>query len=165
MSDNAKKGFLPEKYAKGYKGAEDWLSEMITNEVTTKGKSTGKRGPIAVTALFDLARANDIDVSKHVPNQNVAGFAGRFRMTLRNMLQATTKRRHGLFGCDNKWHNAPPDWLTSKGAPDKPVEKRNGEKIAKAKTEKSAVTVAAAKPKKSAKKPAKSDVPVEPAPK
>ncbi len=133
MPDDAKKGFLPEKYAKGYKGAEDWLSDMISGQVTTKDKKTGKRSPIDISALFGLAHANNIDVDKHEHNIGVAGFAGRFRMTLRNMLQATTKRRHGLFGVGGKWHNAPPDWLTSKGAPDKPIEKRDGTKIAKAK--------------------------------
>ncbi len=136
LSIPSTKGFLPEKYAKGYKGAEDWLSDMISGEVTTKDKKTGKRGPIDVSALFALAQANNVNVDKHEPNTGVAGFAGRFRMTLRNMLQATTKRRHGLFGMNGKWSNAPGDWLKAKGAPDAPTEKRDGTKIAKPKAEK-----------------------------
>ena len=127
-SDN--KGFLPDKYAKGYKGAQDWLSETITGEVTTMDKKSGKRSSTDVSALFALAQFNNIDVAKHKARRSAAGFAGRFRMTLRNMLQATTKRRHGLFGAGGKWITAPAEWLKSKDAPDNPTEKRTGEKIA-----------------------------------
>ncbi len=138
MPDAAKTtSIMPDKFAKGYKGAEDWLSTWITGQVTTTDKKSGKRSAVDVDALFSLAGANGLDTAKHGVNRDSAGFAGRFRMTVRNMLQAVAKRRHGLFGTNGKWSVVPGDWLKAKGAPDAPTEKRNGDKIAKPKANKS----------------------------
>lgn len=99
---------------------------------TTETRADG----VDIDKLFALAKANHLDVSKYEAQRGNAGFAGRFRMTLRNMLQAVVKQRHGLHllqgaGEEPKFVHAPKDFLVAKNAPETPSHTHLGEKIAK----------------------------------
>lgn len=143
-----RKSIVPEKYGKDYKGAQDWVSDLIgkctteiktvKRKVTTKNEdgsetveeiSEEKPGGVNVDALFELASTNFIDVKKYETQRETHGFPGRFRMTLANMLRSRAKQRHGLFDTDANWHAAPPEWLSEKSAPEKPTHTPQGEKI------------------------------------
>ena len=142
------KSIINPKYREKYRAGKDWLAELLTTltattKVTEKKtkdedgnvtvEEVTKTGNIDVDALFALAAANNIDVSKYEAQRESHGFPGRFRMTVRNMLQASIKRRHGLFTAADAWLDAPTDWLASKGAPSDPTETPEGTKIAKVK--------------------------------
>lgn len=148
---NAGKSIIDAKYRDGRYKEGDWLAKFIAEQATKtreveKKVPTGEDGGfkveksnvadgIDVDALFKLAKANGIDVAKFQDQRNSHGFPGRFRMTVRNMLQAAAKRRHGVQNVGGTWVAAPADWLSEKGAPAKPTHNQDGSKIPVAKPE------------------------------
>lgn len=88
--------------------------------------------------LFELGTKNGLDLSKFQTQRESHGFEGRFRMTVRNMLQTVVKQRHGLKGLDDKFHSAPADFLHAKSAPAKPTHDQHGVKHAVEKAPKEA---------------------------
>ena len=137
------KSIVNPKYRDKYK-TPDWLAATIAKYATTtktkkvtEGEGDAKTtkevtvpGGVDVEALFALAKANGLDVSKYESQRDAHGFAGRFRMTVRNMLQATVKARHGLFDPSGKWIKADESFLRDKGAPEAPTHDQTGEKFA-----------------------------------
>lgn len=140
------KSIINSKYRDGRYKKQDWLGETIgkvantTKEVEkkvqdgeeTKVVKTVVSAGINVPALFTLAAENGLDVTKYNSQTESHGFPGRFRMTVRNMLQKVAKQRHGIV-IGGKFTPAPADWLESKGAAEKPTHTPTGEKIAKPK--------------------------------
>lgn len=140
------KSIIGAKYRDGRYKTKDWLATTIsgvvetTKEVTktvkdgdeTKSVKATVSDGIDVNALFALAKANGLDVTKYDAQRDSHGFPGRFRMTVRNMLQKVAKQRHGII-VDGKFTPAPADWLEAKGAEAKPTHTEQGEKIAKPK--------------------------------
>ena len=143
------KSIVNSKYRDGrYKlENQDWLGKTIAEQCTDitqrerKVPVEGEEGAfkvvkedvndgVNVDKLFKLARENGLNVDKYDNPGNRAshGFAGRARMTVRNMLQAEAKRRHGLV-IAGKFQAAPADWLQAKGAADKPTHDEKGNKI------------------------------------
>lgn len=117
---------VDEKYRNKYKGSSDWIGEFIKSNVNKDagdGKSTYDAG-----LMRKLAEKNGVDASK-LAEANV----GRARMTIGNQLRARAKKRHGLFDINGAWVKAPEDFLKESGAPDSPMEDKNGNKIAKEK--------------------------------
>lgn len=131
----------------------DWLAKLMAEKasLTEEKTKTVKDGDetktvketvvtgVDVDALFRLAEVNGLDVAKFEQQRGSHGFEGRFRMSLRNMLDAATRRRHGLFvprGSTRLWVDADADWLKAKGAPDKPTHDRDGKAFPKPKAEK-----------------------------
>lgn len=161
--ESGTKSIVDPKYRDRYK-TPDWLAEQIGSVASTKktvkrsetkevdGEATKVTkevevdGPINVDALFALAEENGLGerVKKYNDQKEAHGFPGRFRMTLRNMLQARVKKAHGMY-VNGKWVKADPEWLAAKGAPAEPTLTRAGEKIAvkKAKAEEKAEAVEA----------------------
>lgn len=146
MSEEVKadKSIINPKYRKDRK--IDWLGDLIsktcaaTREVEKKVKDEEgnvktvketKDDGINVDTVFALARANGLSekVAKFETQRDAHGFAGRFRMTVRNMLQATVKARHGLY-VNGEWVEAPAEWLKDKSAPETPTQTPDGVKIA-----------------------------------
>ena len=141
------KSIINAKYRDGRYKAEnqDWLGKLVGEKCTTYSdrertvKTDDEGGTKKVTekvadgvdvdAVFKLGRENGLNLDKYDAQRGSHGFAGRIRMTVRNMLQAEAKRRHGLV-VDGKFVSAPADWLASKGAPEKPTHNQKGEKIA-----------------------------------
>lgn len=174
-ADDAAKSIINEKYRDGrYKlENQDWLGKLIADKVTqftektTKVAIEGKDGEfknvttqvadgVNVDAVFKLGRENGLNLDKYEDQRGSHGFAGRIRMTVRNMLQAEAKRRHGLV-IDGKFVTAPAEWLQSKGAADKPTHDQKGVKIPvppKAKPEVKAGDKPATDPKAGNAKPA-----------
>jgi len=158
---NAGKSIIDAKYRDGRYKEGDWLAKFIAEQATKtreveKKVPTGEDGGfkreksnvpdgIDVDALFKLAKANGLDVAKFQDQRNSHGFPGRFRMTVRNMLQAAAKRRHGVQNVGGTWVAAPADWLSEKGAPAKPTHEQNGTKIPVAKPAAEAAPAADAK--------------------
>lgn len=147
------KSIVSSAYRDKYKAqGPDWLASFIgehatlTKEVTKSvadgdGKKSVKTtvpAGVDVDALFKLAHTNGLDMSKYEGQKSGHGFAGRFRMTLRNMLQKLAKQRHGLHDVKGKFVAAPTDWLTAKAAPTEPTHTPKGVKIAPAKEAKAA---------------------------
>lgn len=133
------------KYRDAYKNKEpDWLAKLIVGvaqplvekkQTTVDGDKKSTKtikvpGDVDVKALFALAKENGCDVTKYKTQEGSQGFAGRMRMTVRNMLQAVAKQRHGLV-VGGKFTKAPAEWLSEKGAPEAPSHTKDGEKIAK----------------------------------
>lgn len=166
----AAKSIIDAKYRDGRYKEQDWLGTLIAGVATTTKevqKTTGEGDErvtkteivpdgINVDALFALAKENGLDVAKFEAQREGHGFPGRFRMTVRNMLQAAAKKRHGI-RVAGKFEAAPADWLAAKQAPDKPTHTQDGTKIVVPKPVKEAAPKAdgeeAATPK--AAKPAK----------
>ena len=139
----------------------DWLAATIAahtssvKEVVTRTKdddgnvseSTAlKPDGIDVDKLFHLAEINGADVSKFQEQRERPGFPGRFRMTVRNILQASVKKRHGLHlphGDGTHFVSAPVEFLKVKGAPAHPTHLPDGTKIVVDKPAKEAVAEAA----------------------
>lgn len=146
-STDGGKSIINSKYRDGRYKAEnqDWLGKLVGEKCTTftdreKTVKTDDEGGtkkvtekvadgVDVDAVFKLGRENGLNLDKYDAQRGSHGFAGRIRMTVRNMLQAEAKRRHGLV-VDGKFVSAPADWLAAKGAPDKPTHNQKGEKIA-----------------------------------
>lgn len=166
---SAPKSIVNPKYRDKYKGAEkDWLAKFLDGEATlTRDVKVTKPNPdnadekitvtekrpdgVDIDALFTLASKNGLDVAKYSAQRDSNGFAGRFRMTIRNMLQKVVKQRHGLFNVGGTFTSAPAEFLTKIGAPEAPTHTQAGEKIAKpaAPTEPAADTPAGEKAKAS----------------
>lgn len=167
-SENAgeAKSIINAKYRDGRYKAEnqDWLGKLVGSKCTTFTDKTskvaveGQEGAfkevttkvadgVDVGAVFKLGRENGLNLDKYEGQRDSHGFAGRIRMTVRNMLQAEAKRRHGLV-VDGKFVPAPADWLEAKGAAKAPTHDQKGVKIPvppKAKPEKAAEPAADAK--------------------
>jgi len=139
------KSIVDPKYRNKY-ATPDWLGALIAGAVQpmvdkvktivdgeTKSTKTVKvPGEVDVDALFALAKENGLDVAKYESAARGHGFGGRMRMTIRNMLQATAKQRHGVH-VNGKFKEAPAEWLAEKKAPEAPTHKKDGTKIVVAK--------------------------------
>lgn len=151
----ATKSIINPKYAGKYKDPanHDQLTKLLNvHAVTTKTvekkvkdaegdghkmvKSEVADG-VNVDALFTIAGMNHLDVDAYKGQRDSAGFPGRFRMTVANMLRASMRKRHGIFVPDAKgkpeWVTAEPDFLKLRGAPEKPTHNKDGSKIVVAK--------------------------------
>jgi len=155
-SETTVKSIVNSKYRDRYKGAtKDWLATYLegvatkTREVKVTvpnpenpdekiTKSENRPDGVDIDKLFGLAKSNGLDVVKYDSQRENHGFAGRFRMTIRNMLQKVVKQRHGLVGLDGKFVSAPPEFLAKCGleADAKPTHTQTGEKIATPKADK-----------------------------
>lgn len=136
------KSIIDAKYRDGRYKEQDWLGGLIGSVATStkevqktvvdgdEKKTTTETVPdgVNVDALFALAKENNLDVAKFEAQREGHGFPGRFRMTVRNMLQAAAKKRHGI-RVNGKFVEAPADWLASKDAPEKPTHTQDGTKI------------------------------------
>ncbi len=126
----AKKSIIPEKYQGKYKGAEDWLSKFIDDQVKVvpmKDKTvTEGEGDDAITKtitvaagkakldldkLFALTDANNIDSKDMQAQRDRKNAPGRIRMTLGNALRAAAKHRHGLNNLDGNFVEAPAEFI------------------------------------------------------
>jgi|GEM_PF-4983705 len=127
------KSIINAKYRDGRYKAEnqDWLGRLVGEKVTTfserekKVPVEGQEGAFKTIkervadgvnedAVFKLGRENGLNLDKYEAQRGSHGFAGRIRMTVRNMLQAEAKRRHGIV-VDGKFVSAPAGWLEAKG--------------------------------------------------
>lgn len=136
------------KYKKA-KGEQDWLAALISEHASktrvvskttvnpdTKEKTVTEEtrdDGIDIEKLYALLNANGIHgdkLAKFVGKEGTHGFAGRFRMSARNMLQAVAKQRHGLALFNDGWAQAPVDWLEHVKAPAQPTHLMDGTKIA-----------------------------------
>ena len=145
MSDeNKTASIIGDKYRGKYKGASDWVGEVIQANCTTQPMKTVKdedgnetevakgKPVLNVDALIALSKENHIDTSKMEEQRDRKNAPGRIRMTLGNMLRAAARKRHGLT-VNGEWVTPTDEFL--KSAPDEPTETREGEKIVKAKPE------------------------------
>jgi len=138
------KSIVDPKYRDKYKNTgPDWLGAIIisvaqplvektvkvTDEAGSKTKTVKVPGDVDVKALFGLATENGLDIKKYKAQEGTHGFAGRMRMTIRNMLQAVAKQRHGIT-VGGTFKKAPAEWLAEKKAPDAPTHGKDGVKIA-----------------------------------
>ena len=138
------------KYKKA-KGDQDWLAALISKHASktrvvsktvvdpdTKEKTTTeetRHDGVDIEKLYALLDANGIHedkLAKFVGKEDTHGFAGRFRMSARNMLQAVAKQRHGLIA-DGVFVDAPSDWLEHVKAPVQPTHEKDGTRIVVAK--------------------------------
>lgn len=147
------KSIVDPKYRK--KKEPDWLAKLIAEKasLTEEKERKVKDGDetktvketvtvgVDVDALFRLAEVNGLDVARFEAQKGSHGFEGRFRMSLRNMLDAATRRRHGLFvprGQTRLWVEADADWLKERGAPEQPTHDREDKAFPKPKVDKAA---------------------------
>ena len=138
------------KYKKA-KGEQDWLAALISEHASktrvvskttvnpdTKEKTVTeetRNDGIDIDKLYSLLDANGIGMdklAKFIGKENTHGFAGRFRMSARNMLQVVAKQRHGLI-VGGVFVDAPSDWLELVKAPAQPTHQQDGTKIVVAK--------------------------------
>lgn len=145
-AESSAKSIISSKYRESYKDrAPDWLRDLITANVSvvekikrkikddegtrtvTEEKVTG----IDVPALFAVAEKNSLNVDKFRGKEGDNGFAGRFRMSVGNMLRAAAKQRHGIYDKKGAWQAAPEDWLKASGAPAETTHDRKGQKHVK----------------------------------
>lgn len=145
------KSIVDAKYRDRYK-EQDWLGKFILSEVGvtkevskkvpdgdgTKTVTSKVAGGVDVDKLFTLAEKNHLDVSKFNTQRDSHGFGGRFRMTVRNMLQTVVKQRHGVYNVGGTFVKADAEWLTAKSAPEAPTHNKDGSRIAVKKVEKPA---------------------------
>lgn len=135
------------KYKKA-KGERDWLAALISEHASktrvvskttvnpdTKEKTVTEEtrdDGIDIDKLYSLLGENGVHgdkLAKFVGKEDAHGFAGRFRMSARNMLQAVAKQRHGL-NVDGMWVDAPSNWLEHVKAPAQPTHQKDGTKVA-----------------------------------
>jgi hypothetical protein len=117
------KSIVDPKYRNKYKATDkDWLAKFLDEQATktrdkkvTEGdgekqvtKTVKVPDGVDVDALFTLAAKNHLDVKKFEAQRTSHGFGGRFRMTVRNMLQTVIKQRHGVFNTGGTFLTAPP---------------------------------------------------------
>jgi hypothetical protein len=110
-TESTAKSIVNAKYRNKYKGDKDWLAKLLDAEAT-KAKTVKvtkvvgdekviseetRADGVDIPALFVLAEKNGLNVDTYRGQEGNHGFAGRFRMTVRNMLQRVVKQRHGLF--------------------------------------------------------------------
>ena len=138
------------KYKKA-KGEQDWLAALISEHASktrvvskttvnpdTKEKTVTeetRNDGIDIDKLYSFLDANGIGMdklAKFIGKENTHGFAGRFRMSARNMLQVVAKQRHGLI-VGGVFVDAPSDWLEHVKAPAQPTHQKDGTKIVVAK--------------------------------
>lgn len=109
--------------------------KTVTKKVKVEGSdettetSEEKPDGVDVDKLFNLAKVNNIDVAKFDAQRDAHGFAGRFRMTLSNMLRAAAKQRHGLYDASGEFQAAPAEFLEAQKAPEAPTHDRDGTKF------------------------------------
>lgn len=87
---------------------------------------------VDVDKLFVIGRENGLNLDKFEAQKGAHGFEGRFRMTVRNMLQTIAKQRHGLV-INGTFVRAPQEFLTKVGVLEgvKPTHNPDGTKIPK----------------------------------
>lgn len=137
------KSIVDPKYADRYKDRpKDWVANLIDAEATvpvtkvvkTKDEDgteteevveTGKR-TLDLDRLFDLARANGVDVTNLEASRDTQGAPGRARMTVANSLRAAARKRHGLNDANGNWHDADADFIGDHAL----TQNRDGSKIA-----------------------------------
>lgn len=143
---------INDKY-KGKKFEKDWLATLLDENASgTKTKKVKEKNPenpdetitkevtvphgVDGTKLLALARENGLNVDALAADEGKHGWAGRARMTIRNMLQTVAKQRHGLV-IGGEFVTAPTDWLQSEKvkAPAAPTHSETGEKFVVAKVE------------------------------
>lgn len=107
---------INEKYKGKYKGASDFVGTVIEDNCIVKNEEQSKKKVYDIDALFNLARANHIDVTKFDTVENRAA-VGRMRMTIGNMLRAVAKRRHSLNDVKGNVIAAPADFTAELGEP------------------------------------------------
>lgn len=120
---------INEKYKGKYKGASDWIGELI--KVQCVDEDPQKTG-LSVDALFAMARnnnLNEVKLGELEGQKDQKNAPGRIRMTVGNMLRAAAKKRHGLYGVDGKWHKADQEFLDANGVEGDPVEGKDGESL------------------------------------
>ena len=138
------------KYKKA-KGEQDWLAALISKHASktrvvsktvvnpeTKEKTVTeetRNDGVDVEKLYSLLGENGVHgdkLAKFAGKEDTHGFAGRFRMSARNMLQAVAKQRHGLIA-GGVFVDVPSDWLEHVKAPAQPTHQTDGTKIVVAK--------------------------------
>lgn len=89
---------------------------------------------VNVDKLFELGRKNGLNLDKFDTQRGSHGFDGRFRMTVRNMLQTIVKQRHGLYNLGGTFVSADPAFLSKVGILEgaNPTHNQDGTKIPKA---------------------------------
>ena len=141
------KSIIPEKYRGKYKGAQDWLSATIDENVKsavmktvtataedgtkTETQEATKKTEVDLNKLFALATANHLNVEKYRADVDKKNAPGRLRMTIGNMLRAVAKKRHGLWVLvegGSEWVDAPAEFIGDAPKTQEP----NGKAIAKA---------------------------------
>lgn len=161
-TESTAKSIVNAEYRNKYKGDKDWLAKLLDAEATkTKTvkvtKVVGDEKVISeetradgvdIPALFVLAEKNGLNVDTYRGQEGNHGFAGRFRMTVRNMLQRVVKQRHGLFNKGGTFVLAPADFLEAIGAGEAPSHNQDGSKIAKPAAEPAESAPEAEAPKK-----------------
>ena len=141
MSDTA--SIINDKYKGKYKGASDWIGELVKEVASVQEMKTVKaedgteseipkgRPKLDLDKLFALCKENHIDYSEMEKQRDRPNAPGRIRMTLGNMLRAAARKRHGLY-VSGEWRRVPDGFVDEESMP---TETRGGEKIAKLKPE------------------------------
>lgn len=142
------KSIIGAEYASRYKDRpKDWVANLIDAEATVpvtkvvKTKSedgteteevveTNKR-TLDLDRLFDLARANGVDVTSLEAGRDTQGAPGRARMTVANSLRAAARKRHGLNDASGNWHDADAGFIGDHAL----TQNRDGSKIAPVKAD------------------------------
>lgn len=99
--------FISDRFrVKGYKGAKDWATDFINEQVLVNGK-------VNVDRLRTLARMNGVDTSKldSAIDDGEKHIVGRARMTWGNSLRAIARKNKGLKGVSGKFRAADPDFI------------------------------------------------------
>lgn len=155
------KSIVDPKYRDKYK-TPDWLAKILIDSATaSKEKVIKEKDPadetkvltktvivpdgVDIDKLFAIGKENGLDLAKYEDQREVHGFTGRFRMTVRNMLQAVVKQRHGLI-VGGKFVEAPKEFLAERKAPESPTHEPDGTKIPVVKPPKPEKPAAEAKP-------------------
>jgi hypothetical protein len=129
------------EYAGKYRGASDFIGELIEEQCKVEITETTKSGKEKTRQVFDvdwmlnLAKKNNIDVTKLEKGKENANAAGRIRMSVGNMLRARAMRRHALYDLSGEVRAAPKEFLEYYGAPTKPTEDVDGNNIKPKKSE------------------------------
>lgn len=124
----ATKSIINPKYKGKYKGASDFIGELIDSNC--RSASEKGQGELNPSLVIQLGRKNNLDAKKldnleaQIGQKNAPG---RIRMTVGNMLRAAAKRRHGLLDLHGNEVAAPEGFEVS----DK-TENLDGSRIAKA---------------------------------
>jgi len=140
-SETSTKSIIGDKYKGMYRGASDWIGSTIEEKclrVPEGAKEGSTARDLHLPDLFRLARANKLNeekIAKMESQQGERNAPGRIRMTIGNMLRAAAKRRHGLYDVDGA-SVLTPDAEFMLGAPDKPTEDLDGNKIVDPEVEK-----------------------------
>lgn len=126
----ASSGIISQEYRKAMKERDpDWVSQHINKHATD-----GEEG-VTSKRLIELAKANSLSQESLDQLKKTDANAGRYRMTIGNMLRAAARQRHGLHGTDGKFYKASQEFLLEgkPPAPDAPTHDRDGTKLKTAK--------------------------------